>query len=124
MPAGIAARPSCPHRSRRYPACRPVPVLGGVHAASRNLAVAGGWLAKAGRILDQDPHECAEQGLLMLPSVVQASIEGDYAQAEAGATRAARSAAASVTLTCLRSGSISSRALLKLGRVREGRNPA
>src|SRR5690606_30810851 len=50
-----------------------------------NLAVAGGWLAKASRILNQDPHECAEQGLLLLPSVVQASIEGNYAQAEADA---------------------------------------
>ena len=43
------------------------------------MAVAGGWLAKAGRMLDQEPRECAELGLLLLPSVVQASIEGDYA---------------------------------------------
>ena len=86
-----------------------------------NLAVAGGWLAKAGRILDQDPHECAEQGLLMLPSVVQASIEGDYAQAEADATRAAQIGRRFGDADLFALGvHFQGRALLKLGRVREG----
>jgi hypothetical protein len=72
-----------------------------------SLAVAGGWLAKAGRMLDQEPRECAELGLLLLPSVVQASIEGDYAQAEAAAARAAEIGGRFGDADCLRSGCIS-----------------
>ena len=86
-----------------------------------NLAVAGGWLAKAGRMLDQEPRECAELGLLMLPSVVQASIEGDYAQAEAAATRAAQIGRRFGDADLFALGvHFQGRALLKLGRVREG----
>ena len=90
-----------------------------------NLAVAGGWLAKAGRILDQDPHECAEQGLLMLPSVVQASIEGDYAQAEADATRAAQIGRRFGDADLFALGvHFQGRALLKLGRGARRSSPA
>jgi hypothetical protein len=76
-----------------------------------SLAVAGGWLAKAGRMLDQEPRECAELGLLLLPSVVQASIEGDYARAEAAAAWAAEIGARFGDADCLRSGCISRVAL-------------
>jgi tetratricopeptide (TPR) repeat protein len=86
-----------------------------------NLAVAGGWLAKAGQMLDQEPRECAEQGLLPLPSVIQASIAGDYAQAEADATRAAqiggRFGDADLFALAVH---FQGRALLELGRLREG----
>ena len=86
-----------------------------------NLAVAGGWLAKAGRMLDQEPRECAELGLLLLPSVVQASIEGDYAQAEAAAARAAEIGGRFGDADLFALGvHFQGRALLKLGRVREG----
>ena len=86
-----------------------------------NLAVAGGWLAKADRMLDQDPRECAEQGLLLLPSVVQASIEGDYAQAEAAAKRAAEIGGRFGDADLFAVGvHFQGRALLKLARVREG----
>jgi hypothetical protein len=86
-----------------------------------NLAVAGGWLAKAGRILDQEPRECGELGLLLLPSVVQASIEGDHAQAEAAARRAAEIGGRFGDADLFALGvHFQGRALLKLGRVREG----
>ena len=86
-----------------------------------SLAVAGGWLAKAGRMLDQEPRECAELGLLLLPSVVQASIEGDYAQAEAAAARAAEIGGRFGDADLFALGvHFQGRALLKLGRVREG----
>jgi ATP/maltotriose-dependent transcriptional regulator MalT len=86
-----------------------------------NLAVAGGWLAKAGRLLDQEPRECAELGLLLLPSVVQASIEGEYAQAEAAAARAAEIGGRLGDADLFALGvHFQGRALLKLGRVREG----
>jgi ATP/maltotriose-dependent transcriptional regulator MalT len=85
-----------------------------------NLAVAGGWLAKAGRLLDQEPRECAELGLLLLPIVVQASIEGDYTQAEAAATRAAEIGRRFGDADLFALGvHFQGRALLKLGRVRE-----
>ena len=84
------------------------------------LAVAGGWLAKAGRLLDQEPRECAELGLLLLPSVVQASSEGDYTQAEAAATRAAEIGRRFGDADLFALGvHFQGRALLKLGRVRE-----
>jgi DNA-binding CsgD family transcriptional regulator len=86
-----------------------------------NLAVAGGWLAKAGRLLDQEPRECAELGLLLLPSVVQASIEGDNAQAEAAARRAAEIGGRFGDADLFALGvHFQGRALMKLGRVREG----
>ena len=78
----------------------------------------GGW--QAGRLLDQEPRECAELGLLLLPSVVQASIEGDYTQAEAAATRAAEIGRRFGDADLFALGvHFQGRALLKLGRVRE-----
>ena len=54
------------------------------------LAPAGGWLARAHRLLEAESRECAEHGLLLLPEAVQASMAGDYANAEAAAARAAQ----------------------------------
>jgi hypothetical protein len=55
-----------------------------------DLAPAGGWLARANRLLGHEPQECAEHGLLLLlPAAVQAAAAGDYAGAAAAAGRAA-----------------------------------
>jgi ATP/maltotriose-dependent transcriptional regulator MalT len=54
-----------------------------------DLAPAGGWLARAHRLVEREQFECAEHGLLLLPSVVQASAAGDHAAAESTAARAA-----------------------------------
>jgi ATP/maltotriose-dependent transcriptional regulator MalT len=72
-------------------------------------------------MLDHEPHECAERGLLLLPSVVQASIEGDNAQAEAAARRAAEIGGRFGDADLFALGvHFQGRALLKLGRVGEG----
>jgi ATP/maltotriose-dependent transcriptional regulator MalT len=54
-----------------------------------DLAPAGGWLARAHRLVESEQFECAEHGLLLLPSVVQASAAGDHTAAESTAARAA-----------------------------------
>jgi DNA-binding NarL/FixJ family response regulator len=87
-----------------------------------DLAPASGWLARAHRLLEPEQRECAEHGLLLLPAAVQASAAGDYASAEAAAARAAEIGAGVgdtdlLTLALHFQG----RALVKDGRVREGR---
>ena len=53
------------------------------------IAPADGWLARARRILETEQPDCAEQGLLLLPTAVLCAAAGDYAGAEAAAARAA-----------------------------------
>ena len=54
-----------------------------------DTALAGGWLARTRRVLEREPQECAERGLLLLPEAVQALAEGDYPAAQQAATQAA-----------------------------------
>jgi DNA-binding NarL/FixJ family response regulator len=54
-----------------------------------NLAPADGWLARARRLLAYEQPECAEQGLILLPTAVLCAAAGDYPGAEASAARAA-----------------------------------
>jgi DNA-binding NarL/FixJ family response regulator len=86
-----------------------------------DLAPAGGWLARANRLLDHEQQECAEHGLLLIPAAVQASAAGDYASAEDAAGRAAEIGArvgdADLLTLALH---FQGRALMKEGRVREG----
>jgi len=86
-----------------------------------DAAQAGGWLGRAGRILEQAPDECAEHGLLLLPACVQATVEGDYDSAELAAARAAeiggRTGDADLLALALH---FRGRALVKAGRVNEG----
>lgn len=42
------------------------------------VAQGGGWLARAGRLLENEPAECAEHGLLLLAQVIQATGQGDH----------------------------------------------
>lgn len=48
----------------------------------------GGWIARARRLLDDGPHDCVEQGYLLLPVGLQAVVSGDYARAAATYDRA------------------------------------
>lgn len=41
------------------------------------VARAGGWLARARRLLDDGQHDCVEQGYLLLPLGIQSVFEGD-----------------------------------------------
>ena len=54
-----------------------------------DLAPADGWLARARRLLESEQPECAEQGLILLPTAVRCAAAGDYEGAEASAARAA-----------------------------------
>ena len=83
-----------------------------------NLAVAG-WLAGAAGRLDQE-HAVCRAGPPPATDVVQASIEGDYTQAEAAAARAAEIGRRFGDADLFALGvHFQGRALLKLGRVRE-----
>ena len=54
-----------------------------------DLAPADGWLARARRLLESEQPECAEQGLILLPTAVRCAAAGDFEGAEASAARAA-----------------------------------
>lgn len=86
-----------------------------------DLAQAGGWLARANRLLEREQQDCAEHGLLLLPAAVQASAVGDYATAQGSAARAAEIGArfgdADLLALALH---FQGRALVLQGRVREG----
>lgn len=86
-----------------------------------DLAQAGGWLARAARVLDDGDGECAEHGLLLIPQIFQAEAEGDYEASEAAAARMAeighRTGDLEVLSFALHQ---QGRALLQQGRVREG----
>jgi DNA-binding NarL/FixJ family response regulator len=52
-------------------------------------ARAGGWLARARRLLDDGPRDCAERGHLLVPEAFQRAFAGDWPTAYAIADRAA-----------------------------------
>jgi DNA-binding NarL/FixJ family response regulator len=54
------------------------------------MARGGGWLARAGHLLDEGAHDCVEQGYLFVPAGLQCIDEGDAAGACATFDRAAR----------------------------------
>ena len=54
------------------------------------LARAGGWLARARRLLDEGQLDCVEQGYLLLPVALQRFAEGDAAAAYAAFGQAAK----------------------------------
>jgi DNA-binding NarL/FixJ family response regulator len=53
------------------------------------LARAGGWLARARRLLDDGQLDCVEQGYLLIPVAIQCLAEGDAAAAHATSGQAA-----------------------------------
>jgi DNA-binding CsgD family transcriptional regulator len=52
-------------------------------------AQGSGWLARARRLLEQEPPDCPEQGYLLVPAALEQILTGDHAAAEATAARAA-----------------------------------
>jgi DNA-binding CsgD family transcriptional regulator len=53
------------------------------------LAQGSGWLARARRLLEQEPPDCPEQGYLLVPAALEQIEAGDHAAAQAIAARAA-----------------------------------
>jgi len=57
------------------------------------MAPAAGWFGRAHRLLEREPHDCAEQGYLMLPHVEQHLASGNLEAAlAAGSARSDASA--------------------------------
>jgi DNA-binding NarL/FixJ family response regulator len=84
------------------------------------LAQAGGWLARANRLLEHEPPDCAERGHLLLPLAIQHIVTGDPAAARELSARAAGIGrhAGDDDLVALAL-QVQGRALVRLGRVSE-----
>lgn len=54
------------------------------------MAPAGGWLARAQRLLDEGQHDCVERGYLLVPAASQHAAAGDAAAAYAAWSQAAK----------------------------------
>lgn len=97
-------------------------VLAGVPAAERgDAARGGGWLARAGRLLDGAGRDCAEHGYLLVAAGQRRVVGGD---AEEGRALAARAAGIGerfddLDLVVL-ARQIEGRALIRLGRTAAG----
>jgi DNA-binding CsgD family transcriptional regulator len=86
----------------------------------RELAQAGGWLARANRLLEHE-QECAERGYLLIPVALEQVVAGDHAGAQETAARAAaigrRAADDDLTTLAL---SLQGRSMVRAGRVGAG----
>jgi DNA-binding CsgD family transcriptional regulator len=85
------------------------------------LARAGGWLARARRLLDDGRLDCAEQGHLLVPEAFQRAFAGDWPNAYAIAGQAAEigDRFADIDLVTL-ARNIQGRALIAQGKTVEG----
>jgi DNA-binding CsgD family transcriptional regulator len=70
-------------------AARSAVYLGINLALQGDMAQAGGWLARAHRLVEQHGEDCAERGYLMLPQAFQHEAAGDYDAALGAAGEAA-----------------------------------
>jgi tetratricopeptide (TPR) repeat protein len=85
------------------------------------MAPASGWFARAQHILDEGQIECVVRGYLLIPSAIQRIVQGDPAAGDALFNQAAEIARryGDRDLACKASQG-RGRALIRLGRVREG----
>jgi hypothetical protein len=85
------------------------------------LAPASGWFARAQHILDEGQIECVVRGYLLIASAIQRVVQGDPAAGDALFNQAAEIARryGDRDLAC-KAGHGRGRALIRLGRVREG----
>ena len=73
----------------------------GVNLAQKgDMGRAGGWLARAHRLVEREGRECVEQGYLLIPRMFQQEADGDRQGAIATADEAMRIAERSATRTC------------------------
>jgi hypothetical protein len=76
-------------RGEALPAVRAAAWIG-MNLSSRGaVGPASGWLARAQRLLDQEPGESAEHGYLLMPLVFRHDAAGEFDEAAAVAGRAA-----------------------------------
>lgn len=85
------------------------------------VAQAGGWLARAQRVLERVEEDCAEKGYLLLPAANRALTSGDLqtavAMSEAAASAGERFGEADLIALAR---SVHGRSLVRQGRVEEG----
>lgn len=75
----------------------------GVNLARQGeMGRAGGWLARAQRLLEREDGDRVEHGYLLLPLVFQLEAAGTGTRPPPPPARRRRSASGSATLTCLR----------------------
>jgi ATP/maltotriose-dependent transcriptional regulator MalT len=91
------------------------------HLGSRGeLAQAGGWFARANRLLEHEPPDCPERGYLLLPLAIQHIEADDHPAAQEVAARAAgigrRAGEPDLVALALH---VQGRALVRLGQVSE-----
>src|SRR6476660_1525739 len=93
-----------------------------IHLVIRgDMGRANGWLARAGRLVGQDEHECVESGYLASASAFHHLLAGRWEEARADAARAAELGERHgdrdlVSIALMDEG----RALAALGRVHDG----
>ena len=89
--------------------------------AAREPTRAGGWVARARRLLEEDRHDCVESGYVMLPQALEQTASGDLAGAEttfAAAERIGERFGDADLTSLARQGR--GRVLVALGRMAEG----
>jgi ATP/maltotriose-dependent transcriptional regulator MalT len=85
------------------------------------MAPAGGWLARAARVLDESQLDCVVRGYLLIPTAIRHIVQGDPAAAHDAFSQAAEIARRFAdrdlaSLACHGRG----RTLIRLGRIAEG----
>jgi DNA-binding CsgD family transcriptional regulator len=70
------------------PAARAAVYLGINLAMLGDLAQAGGWFARAARLVDRAGTDCAERGYLLLPAALRSEMSDDYSSAHDTAAEA------------------------------------
>ena len=85
------------------------------------MAPAAGWLARAGRVLDERELDCVVRGYLLIPTAIQRIVQGDPAASYAAFSQAAAIASqfSDRSLSALASHG-RGRALIRLGKIAEG----
>jgi DNA-binding CsgD family transcriptional regulator len=78
----VRGHQACLAAGDRPRAARTAFFLGFSLLSKGDSAQAGGWLARAQRILDEEPTECVERGYLLVPEALRLIGEGDIARAE------------------------------------------
>ncbi len=107
--------------SEPLPAARAAIFLGINLAMVGDVAQAGGWLARAQRLVEREQEDCAERGYLLLPVALRHEAADDYGAASEAAAEAAAIGERFGDRDLFALGAhVHGHALIKLARVEEG----
>lgn len=103
------------------PAVRSAVYLGVNLATLGDVAKAGGWFARAQRLVEREEEDCPERGYVLLPLALRHEASGDYALVAEGAGEAAEIGARFGDRDLFALGAhVQGIALIRLGRLDEG----